>query len=415
MTAMTTAIEPGERRDTRPYFEAPEFPADPKLPELPKLFDSHWVWRNCQAHLPTAYADPRQIRIHHFIHNIGKCATVSYELGWPQEQYLPAEYFVATIGRNGRQTVNRYPLDQRLPGLVQAASPDTALRLVNEHVLSVPARRARVQLIRYRPGYRAVLRHIIGKVRLYARVVRPADFEPFLAAYERSRQSGFTVPELAGHWAEGGVMWLTDVQGRNLRSLVRKGKTPDPDGLLDRIEKLWRGAYGNGAVQAFDLKRAYRRALRGFRHNMRDFDDAAQILNPLTASLDPFVQAWRPSSMAHNDFYDDQMLQLRDGSIALVDFEDIAPGDPMLDIGNFLAHLRWSAQFARQPRAENCRQYHDILRDAALARFGWNSRSLAKREAVCLFRVCTNAIRHPKEDWRERLSAGLALVAECLG
>jgi len=37
------------------------------------------------------------------------------------------------------------------PGLVRAARSDTALGLVNEHVLSLPARRARVQLIRYRP------------------------------------------------------------------------------------------------------------------------------------------------------------------------------------------------------------------------------------------------------------------------
>ena len=412
---MTIATKQREGRDSAPYFEAPEFPADAKLPDLPNLFDPQWVWHNCGAQLPAGHGDPRRIRIHHFIHSIGRSATVSYELGWPQDRYLPAEYFAATIRRDGTLRVNRYPQDQRLPGLARAARPDDALRLVSEHVLTVPARRARVQLIRYRPSYRAVLRHIIGKVRLYARVVRPADFEPFLAAYQRSRQSGFVVPELAGHWAEGGVMWLTEVKGRNLRALVRKGRAPDPDLLLAHIDRLWRAPCDSGQVRAFDLRRAYRRAMRSFRHNLRDFDDATHTLNSLADSLDPFVEAWRPSSMAHNDFYDDQMLQLRDGRIALVDFEDIAPGDPMLDIGNFLAHLRWSAHFSRQLRADNSRLYHDILRDAALARFRWNSHSLAKREAVCLFRVCTNAIRHPKEDWRERLSAGLSLVAECLG
>lgn len=396
-------------------FEAPEFPADPKLPDLPMLFDPQWVWQNCQAQLPAGHGEPRRIRIHHFIHNIGSSATVSYEIDWLKDLYLPAEYFVATIRRNGMLRVSRYPQDQRLPGLARAARPDAALRLVNEHVLLVPARRARVQLIRYRPTYRAVLRHIMGKVRLYARVVRPADFEPFLAAYERSRRSGFVVPELAGHWAEGGVMWLAEASGRNLRSLVRKGRAPDPDCLLACIEKMWRVPFDNIQAQPFDLSRAYRRALRSFRHNLRDFDETAQTLKHIADSLDPFVQSWRPSSLAHNDFYDDQMLQLPDGRLALVDFEDIAAGDPMLDIGNFLAHLLWSAQFSRGDRADNCRQYYDMLRDAALARFRWNSQSLAKREAVCLFRVCTNAIRHPKEDWREKLSAGLSLVADCLG
>lgn len=398
-----------------PYFEALEFPADPRLPDLPKLFDPQWVWQNCQARLPAGHGAPQRFRIRHFIHNIGRSATVSYEVGWPQDRYLPSEYFVATIGRNGTPMVNRYPQDQRLPGLVDAARPDSALRLVNEHVLEVPARRARVQLVRYRPTYRAVLRHLIGKVRLYARVVRPADFEPFLAAYERSQQSGFAVPGLAGYWAEGGLMWLTEVQGWNLRSLVRKGKPPPPDRLLDRLELLWRVPLDNCKARPFDLERAYRRALRSFRHNLRDCYETEQILNDVANSLDPFVRSWRPSSMAHNDFYDDQMLLLRDGRIALVDFEDIAPGDPMLDIGNFLAHLRWSARFAREPRAQNCRQYYDLLRDAALARFRWNPRSLALREAVCLFRVCTNAIRHPKANWRDKLGAGLLLVADCLG
>ena len=399
---------------SRPHFEAPEFPADPNLPELPRLFDPEWVWGNCQAQLPAGHGDPRQIRIHHFIHNIGNSATVSYEIDLPEELYLPAEYFVATLRRDGNLSVNRYPQDPRLPGLAGAARPDSALRLVSQHVLTVPARRARVQLIRYRPTYRAVLRHIIGKVKLYARVVRPADFEPFLAAYERSRRSGFTVPELAGYWAEGGIMWLNEVRGRNLRDLVRKGRAPDTDRLLSGIQQLWRVPVDRSRARPFDLNRAYRRALRSFRHNLRDFDDTAQTLATITDSLDPFVESWRPRSMAHNDFYDDQMLQLRDGRIALVDFEEIAPGDPMLDIGNFLAHLRWSAQFSRRARAKNCRHYYDYLRGAALARFGWDSRSLALREAVCLFRVCTNAIRHPREDWRDRLSAGLSLVAERL-
>ena len=397
------------------FFERLEFPADSKLPDLPKFFDPQWVWRMCQSRLPVDHGVPQRIRIRHFIHSIGNSATVSYEVGWPAERYLPAERFVATIGRDGSLTANRYPQDPRLPGLALAARPDSALELVNEHVLSVPARRARVQLIRYRPMYRAVLRHIMGRVRLYVRVVQPADFQSFLAAYERSRLSGFTLPGLAGYWPEGGLMWLAEVRGRNLRALVHQGNPPPPDQLLHRLEPLWSASFDARNLRPFNLKRAFRRALRSFRHNLRDFDEPARALNCVAASLEPFVRSWQPACMAHNDFYDDQMIQLEDGGIALVDFEEIAPGDPMLDIGNFLAHLRWSARFARAPRAENCRHYHDMLRAAALARFGWTPHSLALREAVCLFRVCTNALRHPKADWQDKLSAGLSLVAETLG
>ncbi len=397
-----------------PYFKQVEFPDDPSLPQLPNLFDADWVRQVIDDAAGGQHLDPHRIRIHHFNHSIGNRATVSYEVEWPQDSYQPPGYFVATIVRDGPPQVFRYPDDRRLPGLVDAAHPDSALRLVNDHVLTVPVYRARVQLIRYRPEYRAVLRHKIGKARLYARVVRPADFEPFLAAYRISAQSGFVVPGLAGFWAEGGVSWFTEAGGRNLRELVRKGRTPDPDRLLNGLDVLWRISLDRCEARPFDLGRAYRRALRSFRHNLRDFDDASRSLGNIANSLNAFVQSWSPSCVAHNDFYDDQMLVFEDGRIALVDFEEIAPGDPMLDVGNFLAHLRWSARFARERQAEYCRNYYSLMRDAALARFHWNERSLAYREAVCLFRICTNAIRHPTPDWKSKLDAGLSLVNECL-
>ena len=118
--------------------------------------------------------------------------------------------------------------------------------------------------------------------------------------------------------------------------------------------------------------------------------------------------------MAHNDFYDDQMLLTEDGRIALVDLEDIGPGDPMLDVGNFLAHLRWSSQSSNQDRADNCRVFHELFLGAALERFQWDAQSLALREAVCLFRICTNVIRHPKRGWTSKLDAGLDLVLNCI-
>ncbi len=396
-------------------FDAPAFPADARLPQLPRLFDPQWLWQSFSQQLDDPREAPKRIRIRHFIHSIGRSAIVSYELEWHEHAYLPNDTFVAALGRENAPKVTRFPDDERLPGLAEAACPEAALRLVNDTVLTVPARRARVQLIRYRPTYRAVLRHRVGKLRLYARVVRPGEFAPFLAAYEASRLSGYGVPDLAGHWPAGGVMFLTEVPGRELRSLIRKGKAPSPERILDGIETLWHQPGDNSQMPTFNLERAYRRALRGFRHNLRDHRDMRRDLEDLHTRMAPFVRDWHPVSMAHNDFYDDQLLVTPGGDLALVDFEAIAAGDPLLDIGNFLAHLRWSARFSRRSQAKNSGRYYDKLREAALERFGWKARELDYREAVCLFRVCTNAIRHPKADWREKLGAGLSLVADCLG
>ncbi len=391
------------------------FPEDPGLEDLPRLFDSDWIWGTYLRQFGRPSADPHRIRIRQFTHSLGRVALVSYEVEWPPDEYIPSRQFAARIERDKPVELFRYPEDNSLPGLTEAASPETALRLLNKYVLSIRARRAGVELIRYRPANRAVLRHSVGRVRFYARVMRPNAIAPLLGAQKLIGQSGFIVPRLAGYWADGGVVWLSEIPGGNLRQRLRRGKTPDPSLLLDGLETLWNAPEQTHGSRPFNLSAAYRRARRIFRHNVRDDGDALRHLNDAAKSLDPFVRSWRPSCIAHNDFYDDQMLVLRDGRIALVDFEEAGPGDPMLDVGNFLAHLLWASRLGRKRKNDASGAYHRVFRDAALDRFRWSERDLALREAVCLFRICTNAIRHPQPDWHDKLGAGLSLVNEVLG
>ena len=334
---------------------------------------------------------------------------------WRDDEYIPSQHLAIRVERGKPVELFRYPEDSRLPGLGQASHPETALKLLNRHVLAVRARRAGVELIRYRPASRAVLRHSVGRVRFYARVMRPDAVTPLLTAQELIGRSGFVLPRLAGYWAEGGVVWLSEIPGRNLRRGIQAGKLPNPSVLLDGLQGLWSAPHVPDGARPFNLSGAYRRARRSFAHNVRDRDSAQRSLNDSTRALDPFVRSWRPSGIAHNDFYDDQMLVLRDGRIALVDFEEAGPGDPMLDVGNFLAHLRWASCFGRKRRRDGSGALYRVFRQAALERFRWTERQLVFREAVCLFRICTNTIRHPQGDWRSRLEAGLSLVNETLG
>ena len=334
---------------------------------------------------------------------------------WQRDEYIPSQHLAIRVEHGKPVELFRYPEDSRLPGLSQAARPETAFKLLNSHVLAVRARRAGVELIRYRPTSRAVLRHSVGRVRFYARVMRPNAVTPLLTAHEIVGQTGFVTPRLAGYWAEGGVVWLSEIPGNNLRQRIQAGKLPDPSLLLDGLQTLWSVPHVPGGARPFNLSGAYRRAKRSFTQNVRDGGPALRSLNDATRSLDPFVRSWRPTGIAHNDFYDDQMLVLRDGRIALVDFEEAGPGDPMLDVGNFLAHLRWTSCFGRKSRRDGSDALYQALRQAALDRFRWRERDLALREAVCLFRVCTNTIRRPQGDWHSRLEAGLSLVNETLG
>ena len=140
--------------------------------------------------------------------------------------------------------------------------------------------------------------------------------------------------------------------------------------------------------------------------------EACRLLQQVTNILEPFSKAWQPSALAHNDFYDDQLLLTPEGNLALVDFEEIGPGDPLLDVGKLLAHLRRAARFGNSQEA--CDTYRRLVRSEALARFGWEPQALALREAIALFLLTPGPFRQLQDDWHGRVETGLALALEAL-
>ncbi|MCY3896712.1 MAG: aminoglycoside phosphotransferase family protein [Chloroflexi bacterium] len=391
-----------------------EYPSDRSLAGLTRLFDGAWVWEAYCGAFGRSAANPEQIRVRQFSHSPGRGALASYVLDWEEDAYLPPEDFSVKITGNMAAEVWRFPHDRQLPGLADAAAPDTALKLLNRYVHAIPARRVRVEVVRYRPGSRAVLRHSTGKVTFYVRVMRPALVSRLTAAAEVIGCSEFVVPRLAGHWDDGGVVWLSRIPGTNLRRYIRRGRPPHPSVLLDGLDSLWSVPIKADSGRPCNLKGLYRRAKRILRHATRGSAEARRSLQSAARILDPFVAAWQPTSLAHNDFYDDQMLLLPDGRIALVDFEETGPGDPMLDVGNLLAHLRIQAGLGQNSQATAAGAYRGRFRLAALDRFDWDERELDLREAVCLFRICTSTVRNIRPDWACRLTTGLSLTNQLL-
>lgn len=395
-------------------FPEVSFPEDLMLSDLLGLFDPQWVWQAYRSHFGTPVSLPDRIRIRQFSHSVGRNALVTYEVEWPMEDYRPSECIVARVQQGEKVEVFRYPVDPELPGLAGVGQPNSTLELLNEHVFSIPARRARVELVRFRPTHRAVLRHTAGRARFYVRVVRPRAVPSLLAAYEVVARSSFVIPRIVGSWPDGGVFWLSEIPGRNLRRCIQSGMLPDSHVLLDELQSIWELPMEKVKSRPFNLLGAYERARRSFKHHARNNTPALRQLEAAVSTLGPFVRSWRPTHTAHNDFYDDQLIRLPNDKMALVDFEEAGPGDPLLDVGNFLAHLRWASRFGRSGRAESSGKLYRIFREAALSRFQWSRSDLALREAVCLFRICTNAIRRPQKEWQNRLEAGLAEVNQVL-
>ena len=393
-----------------PRFPTFEFPADEGLTDLPKLFDPEWVWETYRREWGRDNPVPEEIQVRQFTHSIGRRAIVSYVVEWDLEEYLPSDHFIARVEAGKAAELFRFPEDADLPGLKEAADPEGAVKLLNRHVLAMSVRRARVEVVRYRPGNRAVLRHKVGRVGFFARVLPPASLPAFLEGWEIIGRSNFLAPRIAGYWSDGGVIWMSEIPGRNLRVRVRRGEGPDPEPLYDGLESLWRDESVNSDRPAYNLPGGYRQARRMFANAAQGNRELSCVIKEATNILNPFIEQWKPTGIAHNDFYDDQLIVTPDGRMALVDFEEAGPGDPLLDVGNFLAHLRWATHFGSEDHREAAGEYHQLFQTGALERFRWGGRDLDLREAVCLFRLCTNMLRQPQADWAARLQSGLALV-----
>ena len=210
-----------------PMYPRVDFPDDPGLPGLPTLFDPEWV---CSAYRESRPDDtaPHRIKVHQFSYVPSRSALVGYVLEWHPGEYIPSRYFTARIQHGRPVTTFPFPHDDGLPGLTEASDPEGVVRLANKHILAIPPRRAHVETVRYRPGNRAVLRHKIGRAKLFARVVRPAALPGMLEATALVRRSRFVVPRIAGYWQVGGTLWLSEMPGENLRQCIRRGAARTP-------------------------------------------------------------------------------------------------------------------------------------------------------------------------------------------
>ncbi len=405
--ATSTSIQSGDVQPGVPSGAEPDSPAN--------LLDTGWAWRVYCREFGEQQPEEPTVQVLEHTNVPGRRARATYEAEWPEDVYLPNARFTLQQDAGEPVQVYRYPDDPDLPGLARAADPETAMALVKKHVMAVPPRRIRVEAIRYRPGSHAVLRHRLGRARFYVRAMRPADMTSLWEATELITRSSFAVPRFAGYWPEGAVVWTSEIPGENLRQYIRTGGQPDPEVLLSGLESLWAVPDQLSSHRPFNLSGRYRGARREIRHAIRDHDEVRRLFNQAVEVLDPFNKSWTPVGTAHNDFYDDQLLMLPDGRVVLVDFEEAGAGDPLLDVGNFLAHLRWSAAMGTSKRYAAKAEYHRIFKEAALSRFDWDSHELALREAVCLFRTCVFPVIRPKDDWLQKLETGLSLVNETMG
>ena len=392
-------------------------PVDEGLPGLPLLFDGSWVWQTFCNQFGEPEEPPHNIRAIQISYRPGERDLVSYAAEWRHDRWIVDDQFAIEMTAGKQNRLFRYPDDPYLPGLPKAASPVEAHDLLVRHV-PVSPHKLRVEVVRYRPATRAVLRQVAtwrqartGNVTLYVRVVPSKRVERLLTAFELAERSTFSVPRIVGQWDEGGVVWMTNVPGETVRSLIQRGAAPDPNSVLDGLDQLWPLGLSSGKGQPLNLLGGYEMTER-LLSRLLVSEDSRDLLQRVSDVLGPFAQAWKPTGLAHNDFYDDQVLLTPEGKLALVDFEEAGPGDPMVDVGNLLAHLRWMALFG------NAAEENDAFRRCspalALDRFGWEEHDLDLREAFAIFRLTAGPFRQLRPTWAKRATKGLELATQVL-
>ena len=401
-----------------PHMEATfEFPSDDGLPSLHSLFNGQWVWRLFCDQFGGPEDPPESIQPRYINYRPGSRALVGYVAQWPQGDWVLEDQFAVALSAGKPERVFRYPEDPQLPGLQSAASPIEAQQLISKY-LDISPHQVRVEVMRYRPGTRAVLRHIIswrrakpGKMTLFARVMPPARIERLLATASLANLSGFNLPKIAGVWEKGGVVWIANVPGETVRAAIKKGRAPNTGRILDGLDKLWHADVEPNAGRPLDVASGFKMTDELLSQVLQT-DKSLELLNQIKVRLRPFSMTWRPTHPAHNDFYDDQLLITPEDNLALVDFEETGPGDPMMDVGNMLAHLRWMAHFNRPQKA--FKDYHDRFRSDSLTRFGWEPKELDLREAYSVFRLVPGPFRNLQKNWADTVETGLTLVVEAL-
>ena len=391
-------------------------PLDKAMPAFPSLFESAWVWHKLSQEFQMPEARPEGIRVDRLSYRPGRRATATYDIRWPDDFWQIDDKITIEMVMGKPLKLFRFPDDPYLPGLPAAVSAVDARELLTKYV-DIRPRRVRLEMIRYRPASRAVIRcttsgkmNDIGRSILYCRVMRPRRVSRLMTAATLVGSSGFVLPRLVGCWTEGGVVWNVRIPGVNVRDLVFEGNPPEPHRILDHLERLWSTPVPEG-VRRRNILSGFETVQRTLSHLLQE-QESKELLERIVETLEPWVKQWRPTVLAHNDFYDDQMLFIPStASLALVDFEETALGDPMLDVGNMLAHLSRSVQMGAPQAVEI---YWSRFRNTALERYGWETRDLDLREAYCLFRLATNPFQSLTENWREEIVAGLSVVDHVL-
>jgi hypothetical protein len=275
--------------------------------------------------------------------------------------------------------VHVWPIDGELPTLVEATDRERMLEIFRGILPEMLQQQflvedCRIELVSYRRRQRCVLRYTIAgkeagsddvrRLVVYGKLTALGNEEltsrTIDALHDHIRQRGagyrFTLPRSFGWRQELRLALLEAVPGKEQIRLALKarlrGRPPPPD-AAPLEEMIATCGYVAATLHTSGLELGPSRTLdddiAGLRREIAiarqfapEFGDRAQSWLERIAALAEQSEPTQPC-LSHGDFQYGQLLF--DGArCGLVDLDTICQAEPALDLGKFLAHLRFKAE-----------------------------------------------------------------------
>jgi Phosphotransferase enzyme family len=246
-----------------------------------------------------------------------------------------------------------FPADVRLPGLGNAMA------------------RGPAEIVRYKPGRRAVLRYLGERV-VYGKLRTDTAGALHVALSRRLIELGIPTPAPLGYLPDLRMTLHEEHGGTRLAEL----EGPDLEAWMEPV------AAALARLHATDVPGLPTHSMRREIEDLRAAADTAAALLPhrradiaaLADRLAAALAAVRPATRTiHGSFHPDQVLVGDDG-VALLDLDSATVGEPLLDVGHFASYLSAAGEMtARERFLDSWPSTPPVLLFEAAALLRWSS------------------------------------------
>lgn len=241
-------------------------------------------------------------------------------------------------------------------------------RFLAEAGLAIPGapRSKKPRLIRYVPRHRTVFRSgepcgsFPGRcyIKVYSRMADVIAAENLRLAQRAASTADFEVPRLIAHVTRRRALVMAEIKGRSLTEVLAAGE----DAAFSAVGRALAGLHSSHIAP--ERTWAVGAELKALEVAMSDMTVALPALSATVGSLMRDIES-RQATLTfptarpiHGNMFGDQVIIKDDGSVGIVDWDDLCLGDPLFDVGRLAAH----ALFVSQRTPEGTRRAEDPIR-----------------------------------------------------